>query len=130
MSPAFVFTPLHRRAADFRRGSSWGEGWGGKGGGEDSSSGSVPLLNAGLVEVNFHRQRPRLLALFRLLDGHGDRGAQGVRVHLVDVIQELFVPVDAQLQRDKETTVVPPRRFTHHVEVNLKRPCAPFQVGT
>lgn len=58
----------------------------------------APLfLNAGFAEVDFHRQRPGLLALLRLFHGDGDHRAQVEGVDFVGVIQELFVSIDAQL---------------------------------
>lgn len=60
----------------------------------------APLfLNAGFAEVDFHRQRPGLLALLWLLHGDGDHRAQVEGVDFVGVIQELFVSVDAQLTK-------------------------------
>lgn len=60
----------------------------------------VLFLNAGFVEVNFHRQRPRLLALLRFFHGHSDHRTQVVRVDFVDIIQKLFISVDTQLRLD------------------------------
>lgn len=57
------------------------------------------VLNAGLAEVDFERQRADLLAILRLLDGDGDHGAQVEGVDFVGVVQELFVSVDAQLEK-------------------------------
>lgn len=59
------------------------------------------LLHAGLVEVHLHGQRPRLLVGLRLFGGDGDHGAQVVRVDFVHVLQELFVSVDAQLEKQQ-----------------------------
>lgn len=60
------------------------------------------VLNTGLVEVNFDRQRPRLLTLLWLFDGDGDHRTQVVRVDFVGVIQKLFISIDAQLKRHKK----------------------------
>lgn len=57
------------------------------------------VLNAGLAEVDFERQRADLLAILRLLDSDGDHGAQVEGVDFVGVVQELFVSVDAQLEK-------------------------------
>ena len=62
------------------------------------------FLNAGFVEVNFHRQRPGLLTLLWLFHSDSDHRTQVVRVDFVSIIQKLFISVDTQLKRDSEKT--------------------------
>lgn len=61
-------------------------------------------LNAGFVEVNFHRQRPCLLTLLRLFHGDCDHRTQVVRVDFVGIIEKLFISIDTQLKSPKEKT--------------------------
>lgn len=78
----------------------------------------VHLLNTGFVEVNFHRQRPRLLALLRLFHRHGNHGTQMVRVDFVSVVQKLFIPVDTQLDEERRThTVFVPEDLGSHPDL-------------
>lgn len=94
LSPVMcLFHPLHWQATYFRH------GYPGK---QDSSSPIGPFLNAGFVQVNFHRQWPRLLALLWLFYGDSDHRTQVIRVYFVGIIQKLFISIDAQLKRHKE----------------------------
>lgn len=68
----------------------------------------TPPLNRGLVEVDFDGQWPGFLNFLRPLGADSNHGTQVVWVDFVHVLQELFVSVDAQLEkRRKEVNKAP-----------------------